>query len=92
MEAKFTPGPWQMDDEGQIFSDGTLVATVNPCKYPGEDVWDWDTAGANGLLICAASDLLDGCIKALAAWEGSGPAIDLDDLRAAIQKATGATS
>lgn len=42
--------------------------------------------------IVAAPDLLDVARKALAAWTGDGPAIVLDELRAAIAKATGAAS
>jgi hypothetical protein len=37
-------------------------------------------------------ELLECCVKALAAWEGTGPAIVLDELRAAIAKATGAAA
>jgi hypothetical protein len=35
-------------------------------------------------LHAANEELLEQCTKALAAWEGTGPAIILDDLRAAI--------
>ena len=47
------------------------------------------TAEANARLIATAPELLDCCVKALAAWEGTGPGIDLDTLRSAIKKATG---
>lgn len=41
-------------------------------------------------LIAAAPELLAVARKALDAWTGDGPPIDLDELRAAIAKATGA--
>jgi hypothetical protein len=44
---------------------------------------------ANISLIAAAPDLLRMCQIALAAWEGTGPPIILDDLRAALAKAHG---
>lgn len=55
--------------------------------FPRVDDFDINLANAN--LIAAAPDLLDCCVRALAAWTGEGPAIDLDSLRAAIAKATG---
>lgn len=44
---------------------------------------------ANARLIAAAPELLDCCRRALAAWDGTGPAIVLDDLRSVIAKAEG---
>ena len=44
-------------------------------------------AEANARLIAASPLLLQCCIKALAAWEGTGPAIILDELREAIKSA-----
>jgi hypothetical protein len=84
---KHTPGPWLMDDEGAVFSHGALVATVNVRQYPGSDVLDWDTAGADGALICGMHDLLEAARQALAVLELEG--WECGQLRAAIAKATG---
>jgi hypothetical protein len=92
MSAQHTPGPWRVkserwvvatrgEHEGEILIAPTYWMEVAP-----------DEAAANARLIAAAPDLLDCCTKALAAWTGDGPAIDLDTLRAAIAKATGAAS
>jgi hypothetical protein len=92
-----TPGPWSY----ALYEPGVKITTVAhcagfviglPCSIPGGNYRDGDPSGdpeADARLIASAPDLLDQCIKALAAWEGSGPAIFLDDLRAAIAKATG---
>jgi hypothetical protein len=87
METKHTPGPWLMDDEGAVFAHGALVATVNARKYPGSDVWDWDTALADGALICGVHDLLEAARQALGVLELEG--WECGQLRAAIAKATG---
>lgn len=106
MTAAHTPGPWEFGyannyDGYWIAPFGTLptlgavrnvqrhdgtwahVSTINCFNFPG-------STEANARLIAAAPELLDHCIKALAAWEGTGPSILLDDLRAVISKATGA--
>jgi hypothetical protein len=46
--------------------------------------WQRQTAAELRRLHAANEELLEQCTKALAAWEGTGPAIILDDLRAAI--------
>jgi hypothetical protein len=75
-----TPGPWQviqtvLDDASWaiLTADQTLIAVTD--------------VEANAKLIAAAPELLKMCQIALAAWEGSGPPIVLDELRAAINKA-----
>lgn len=78
-------GPFPGKREGDPARHACLYA-----DYPSVDNPSDDELAANARLIAAAPDLLDHCIKALAAWEGTGPAILLDDLRAVIAKATGA--
>jgi hypothetical protein len=70
--------------KGSPTSYGTVSDTLNRDYRisPDEDA-------ANARLIAAAPELLEQCKKALAAWEGTGPAIPLDDVRAAIMKAEG---
>jgi hypothetical protein len=82
MSAQHTPGPWTASHIGEIrgSADRQTVAYV---RGPSA------TSAADARLIAAAPDLLDMARKALAAWTGDGPPIDLDDLRAAIAKAEG---
>ncbi len=77
--APYEYGTCQPVCESRVFEDGPFKITR------AEHI-------ANAHLIAAAPELLDNCIKALAAWEGTGPAILLDDLRACIAKATGEQS
>jgi hypothetical protein len=90
--SKPTPGPWQIDDEGAIFSHGALVATVNVRQYPNSNVWDWDTAGADGALIAAAPDLLaalNAMLTHMGMDEDEWNKPTFDQARRAIAKATG---
>jgi len=79
-----TPGPWRVDAtcgglaiESERHGNIGLVNLARASK-------------ADARLIAAAPELLDVARKALVAWTGDGPPIDLDELRAAIAKATGA--
>ena len=91
--SKHTPGPWVARCRHVNYVEGQ--------EWPEYEFLQWEVEGprvpngrgeffqADARLIAAAPELLGCCIKALAAWEGTGPAILLDDLRAAIAKATG---
>ena len=81
-----TEGPWLLDEDGQIIAGDKHIATVHPTQFRGEDVFDWDTAMANGVLIIAAPDLLKACRQAIVMLKGR----EHDGfLRDAIAKATG---
>lgn len=91
--SKHTPGPWALDlqDDGGfritgVGGHGKTAAYVVCCRDAHEMKGE---THANARLIAAAPDLLAAARAALAAWEGTGPAIDLDTLRAAIAKAEG---
>ena len=89
-----TPGPWvsvhthpNPDVRAKIaYIEGGRhrrpleIATVYRCDSDAEQE-------ANARLIAAAPELLAVARKALDAWTGDGPPIDLDELRAAIAKA-----
>ena len=76
----FTKGPWrhvpwhiEEGDPTVRAPAGWIIASVH--------------SDANARLIAAAPELLAVARKALDAWTGDGPPIDLDELRAAIAKA-----
>jgi hypothetical protein len=85
---KHTPGPWRYWTQRRPESEDTCTFR----SVGGAEVLRAVTVTvteADARLIAAAPDLLGCCRKALAAWTGDGPPIDLDDLRATIAKATG---
>lgn len=96
MSTKHTPGKWYADIDGECANvrheDGGLIAQCTHLRgrhglggrRSAEEV------AANARLFAAAPGLLAVARKALDAWTGDGPPIDLDELRAAIAKATGA--
>jgi hypothetical protein len=91
-----TPGPWEFDGD-YVWAESIKGYVADPQTediLSGEHVAHSKAAAqwrANAKLIAAAPDLLSVAIKALAAWEGTGPGIVLDELRAAIAKAQGRT-
>jgi hypothetical protein len=87
--SKHTPGPWLMDEEGQIFSRGELVATVNARQYAGEPTWNLDQASADAALIATAPELLSLVMTANSGLKGTHTIAWQEAARAAIQKATG---
>lgn len=99
--SRHTPGPWLLELlslPSQNFDYGIratsdcvsgYVCFVNTRWVHGDQQAQ---QRANARLISAAPELLESCERALAAWEGTGPAIILDELRAAIAKATGEQS
>jgi hypothetical protein len=66
-EAKYTPGPWVVDDTGAIIGEGMALASVHgaedfPC-LPEEDYDECNVqCAANARLMAAAPDLLAACI------------------------------
>jgi hypothetical protein len=84
-----TPGPWTWGEKFRgLYGSGPNNEVLSWYAYEGMHLIQGDTE-ANARLIAAAPELLDVAKKALAAWTGDGPAIVLDELRAAISKATG---
>lgn len=85
MNAMHTPGPWHVDPDASICVSGPdgNVALMNLARPKA-------VSEANARLIASAPELLAVARKALDAWTGDGPPIALDELRAAIAKATGA--
>jgi len=67
--SKHTPGPWLLDDEGQIYSHAAHIATVNTPYDASENLWDWDQTMTNGALLAAAPDLQAAVMGLLAEYE-----------------------
>jgi hypothetical protein len=97
VSAQHTPGPWRI---GKTFSfHRRACIPIQRTEFPhltiaavmseGQDVDLHPAHVADACLLAAAPDLLDMARKALAAWTGEGPPIDLDSLRAAIAKSEG---
>lgn len=57
-EAKFTPGPWVLDDENSIVANNRVVAIVKLVSHPIMRVIDQEQWNANANLLVAAPDLL----------------------------------
>lgn len=92
--SKHTPGPWVAS--GSVPEEGVNCYWIFGRDENGTHREIGCVNGPQGsktapdaFLIAAAPDLLRECQKALAAWTGEGPPIILDDLRAAIARATG---
>lgn len=91
-----TPGPWvavpQSDGSAMVAHECATGKQLNPkglrlvahVMARGKSLLEDE---ANARLIAAAPELLAVACKALDAWTGDGPPIDLDELRAAIAKA-----
>lgn len=99
--SRHTPGPWSASKPWYYEANGGAFYFRGDTGYVSVgqigEIYDHalvlcsrgnNEGLANARLIAAAPELLDQCIQALAAWEGTGPAIALDDLRAVIAKAT----
>jgi len=93
---KHTPGPWLLDDEGQIFSHAALVATVNTQWDGNEGRHDWDQTMTDGALLAAAPELYE-ALRAIVAQAERNPFNPIGHVlehfvplaRAAINKAEG---
>lgn len=91
-----TPGPWRKplakeDYAGAcvVRDDGYIVADCN--VFGGDGAPSAQECEANARLIRAAPDLLAACKSALERIDGMNEAMGVvDELRAAIAKATGA--
>ena len=88
-----TPGPWALLTDFSVWapSENALVCACHSGDRRLRDTREihQEEAHANARLIAAAPDLLALAKRMLAAWEGSGPGIVLDDIRALIAKAEG---
>ena len=82
--SKHTPGPWRQAGE-DIFgaNDWWVAVATRDCTSKGSDEPE-----ANARLIAAAPELLE-ALQSLVRHCESGLDFELDDAKAAIQKATG---
>jgi hypothetical protein len=88
---------WRLPDDFYPDCGISFTKLNHPNSWPvGTNLLTAEQAKAMLLHVLGAPsggpELLECCAKALAAWEGTGPAIVLDELRAAIAKATGAAA
>jgi hypothetical protein len=77
MSTKHTPGPWRQEETRVYFPNNAGGFCIRNCPSPE----------ANARLIAAAPELLD--IAETIALDSTSPHQWLDELRAAIAKATG---
>lgn len=88
-------GPWEyfpaQNYEGFAIAPAGRLPTLAAVESKGcITVFNYPkSTEAHARLIAAAPELLALAKKMLAAWEGSGPGIVLDDIRALIAKAEG---
>lgn len=94
MEAKHTPGPWEITDDEMFVIAGKDKSGAHRCIACSPSPYEWKYADAS--LIAAAPDLLAACelVQALLAISPDGRGINwegpvMDNLKAAIAKATG---
>jgi hypothetical protein len=71
---KHTPGPWKINECGEIEATGTIIGNVYGIDdYPCLDDDQIDDAGkeclANGVLISSAPDLLDALKRSMDVFE-----------------------
>lgn len=82
-ENRWTPGPWEIDEQGHIWGDGMQVAHINyaedfPCEENEADCQAM--CEANARLIAAAPELFKACTMALAFIESCYES-DIDEER-----------
>lgn len=91
MMAGYTPGPWWLIDENEVWADGEefgafCVAQANNETH-GEKTWP--AAVATARLISAAPELLEACRALLKVVARSEPGLSaITQTQAAIAKAT----
>lgn len=99
-EPRHTPGPWEVDDCGNICGGGAALAAVYGAEdFPCLPEEDYDAVNvecaANARLMAAAPDLLAACEKALEFWHSdhpndTGEAMDAREfIRRAVARAKG---
>lgn len=92
-ETKFTPGPWEVDEIGNVSSTAVRnIATVFGAAtregWGGSDYATFAHCKANARLITSAPDILEALKFAIRFHDQITPA-DVERMRAVVAKATG---